>query len=344
MVREEIINKVFGFQAKSFSNLAFFQKDSRARSKWIARMSQHMVESVVSYGVDRIVVATTSVIANNLISNNFQLMMRKISPVYIAVKTLEGFTEYRAYQKDADRLRLLNKEIKAKSLPRNSSEFKEALATRKRMEQNKIHRMSAAGVNSIIVEDLNDAKTKGYFDRAQKLLQSDKVTRYTDNIAVNTLGAIAKTAFMTKTSAPYRISRKVVALSDFLARYVMIEHAMEKKGQDFDSAMFEAIDAFVLFDENLSPWLDSLSSVAGVLFASYFLRNQRAARKLIKAEPTAVATSAGIQYATDIPTLANIDSSIYMGELLPSNLQPISILEIATDASGLQAVGIDLIQ
>jgi hypothetical protein len=33
-----------------------------------------------------------------------------------------------------------------------------------------------------------------------------------------------------------------------------------------------------------------------------------------------------------------------MGELLPSNLQPISILEIATDASGLQAVGIDLIQ
>ena len=322
MVRESIVNKVFGFEAWDLSKAKFFQKEGRDRSKWAARMGHHMLTSMVSYGVDRVVVATTSVIAGNLMSNVFNLLMQKIPPQYIMQKTWEGFQEYRRYQADVDKRRELTGKIRAYGLDQKTSpEGREAFALKTRIENNRIHRMSEAGLNSLIVEDLNEASTSGYMKRIDQVMQSDKVTKYTNNMAVNTLGNIAKTVFMTKSSAPYKLSKKVVSLSDFLARYVMIEHATEVKGQSFDTAMFDAVDAFVLFDENLTPALDALSSVAGVVFASYFMRNHRAAKRLIKTSPTAVATSAGVQYATDIQTLANINSTIYMGNLLPSNLQ-----------------------
>jgi len=342
MVRDSIVNKVFGFQAKSLSNIDFLQKDSRAMAKWATRMGQHIVTSFVSYGVDRIVVATTAVIAGNIMSNNFQLMMRKIGPVYIARKTLEGFQEYQVYQKDADRLRELNRQIKIKDLSDASPEKQEAIATFIRMQNNKMHKMSEAGLNSLIVEDLNEASTKGYLDRAQKVMNSDKFTKYTNNFAANAIGTAAKTVFMTSSSAPYRVSKKAVALSDFLARYVMIEHAMEVKGESFEQAMFEAVDAFVLFDENLDPNIDALSSVAGVLFASYFMRNHRAVKQLVKKHPTYVAASAGLQHILDIQTLANMNSSLYMGNIV-SNLQldDLGVTAATTTLPGNIADGLD---
>ena len=338
MVREDIINKVFGFEAKDFSKLTYFQKESRARQKWLARMAHHIVTSTVQYGVDRVVIATGTVVALNLMSNVLNLMMMHIPPSFIAKKTMEGFKEYQVYQKDSDRLRALNMEIEAKGLGDNSLEAREATATLQRMESNKLHRLNIAGLHTIIAEDLNEASTRGYMDRAQRVLQSDKITKYTNNFAASTVGHLAKTAFMTQTSVPYRLSKQVVSLTDFLARYVMIEHATTVKGQDFESASFDAVDAFVLFDENMDPWLEAINSVAGTMFMSYFMRVQRTAKKLIKEKPTAVATAAGIQYATGFDALAQINSSIYAGNFMPPMFRHFDILDMITDAKGIENV------
>ena len=74
-------------------------------------------------------------------------------------------------------------------------------------------------------------------------------------------------------------------LSDFLARYVMIEHAVNIKKQPQNIAIMEAIEAFVLFDENLTPALYALDSTGITIFAAYALRNVRAAKALIKYSP-----------------------------------------------------------
>lgn len=331
MVREDIIDKVFGYTAYDLSQLKYFSKEGRERQKWVARLAHYMVKQVVSYGMDRVVIGTTNVVAGNLQSNLFQLSMRKISPLYSIKKMWEGFQEYQLYQADADRLRYLKREIEAKSLDvQNSPQAKEYFQIRTRMENNRIHRMSVAGLNSLIVEDLNDAAVNGYATRLDNLLENPKVTRFTKRVPP-VLGTVAKTVFMTRSSYPYRISKKVVALSDFLARYVMIEHATTIKGQSFDQAMNEAVEAFVLFDENLSPPVEAFNAVGGTLFVSYWMRNQRAAKKLIKAHPTAVLTSAGIQHLTNIDTLANINSSFYGLDFAPNLLQLDDMLEKVYD-------------
>lgn len=334
-VRADIIDKVFGFPAKDIGNLEMLQGPARGHWRWAARMGQHMVQTVVSYGVDRIVIGTGSVIAGNLMSNMYALMMRKISPNYIAHKTNEGYQEYQRYQQDSAAMRKLRREIEAKNLPSTSEEQKEFFRAKTRLENNRLHKMSAAGLDSIIVEDLNEASSSGYFSRYSRILKREENKAVRDAIPKK-LVEIGKVAFMTKSSAPYRGAKHVVQLSDFLARYVMIEHAMEVKGQSFDTASFEAVKAFVLFDENITPGLDALNSVAGTLFVSYWMRNQRAARALIKNSPTSVLTAAGVQHSTDLDALASINSSFYGLDYSPNIFQGENVLDKVTEVTLLE--------
>jgi len=65
----------------------------------------------------------------------------------------------------------------------------------------------------------------------------------------------------------------------------MIEYAVNIKKQPQNIAVMEAIEAFVLFDENLTPALYALDSTGITIFAAYALRNVRAAKSLIKYSP-----------------------------------------------------------
>ena len=98
-------------------------------------------------------------------------------------------------------------------------------------------------------------------------------------------------------------------MTDFLARYVMIEHATKVKGQGFKEAVHESLDAFVVFDEAMVPALEALEAVGATSFLSYYLRNARASRKLAAQSPTGVALAAAAQHTTGIPVLGNVNSS-----------------------------------
>ena len=132
--------------------------------------------------------------------------------------------------------------------------------------------------------------------------------------------------------------RTVVQLTDFLARYVMIEHDVEVRGMPFEEAKHKAIDSFVLFDEALIPALEQLESMGATSFLSYFLRNQRSATQLIKSSPTSVGISAVIQDATGIPTLANLNAAWVTGDITPNLWQFDDLLDEATSATGFEVV------
>ena len=136
---------------------------------------------------------------------------------------------------------------------------------------------------------------------------------------------------MTKNSKPYQISRHVVQMTDFLGRYVMIEHATKVKGRSFNDAMHEALDAFVLFDEALVPALEAVDAVGATSFLSYYLRNARASKQLVQTSPTGVALSAVFQQATGIPTLGNVNSSWIGGKFSPNYLQTDDLFDEANN-------------
>ena len=339
MVRKDVVNKVFGFTAWDASNLKLLQGENKAQARWLARLAQYITTQTVSYGMDRIVIGTQEVVTGNLQSNFFQLLMRKISPAFIINKTWEGYQEFRVYQADASKIRRLNREIAAKKLGENSPEQLEVNAATVRLESNKLHAMTEAGVNSMIVEDLNEASKVGYISRMQQILKTEKWTNRLDNIPApvrKTVGFLATTAFMTRSSYPYRFLKHIVQVSDFLGRYVLIEHLTKVKGIPFKQALHESINAFVLFDENLTPALHAINSVAGTLFISYWMRNQRSARAILRGSPTAVLSALGLQEFTDIEATANLGSSFIGLDLLPNVLQQDEVLSKVTEATLLE--------
>lgn len=336
MVREDVIPKVFGYTPYDLSQLPFVQGEHMGNYKNNLRKFNEIVKDTMSWGKDRVVIALPNVSFGNLVSNLAQLSMRKIPPSYINGKLKEGMSEYLQYRKDVKQRYDLDREIKSKNLGEQSPEQKELTALTVRIQKNKVHRLNRAGLDSIIVEDLNEAALDGYVNKVRRLLKEDK---YENLVKLpKTVSTLASWLFMTKGSVPYKYSRQMVQMTDFLARYVMIEHATNVKGVPFKTALHEAINAFVLFDEALYPSLEFIDSLGATSFISYFLRNQRSSTDIIKTSPTSVGISAVVQEATGIPTLGNINAAWPTGDFEPNLFQADDLFESATSVAGFEFI------
>ncbi len=341
MIRRDIINKVFGFKAWDLSELSWLQKPSMNRAKYYVRNIHHILRQVVGYGKDRIVIAMPQVVINNIRSNVYQLLMKKIPLPFIVHKAYEGYKEYVRYRDDNNELNKLKHLIATKPLPNTHPTSVTRAENLERLRisisNNRIHAMSAAGVNSIILEGLNEASSSGYFRRVQRMLKFSKRTEFVDKIPTKVSTAatkVATTLFFTKSSEGYQFAHQVVQLTDFLARYVMIEHLTLVKGMQFKPAMHIALDSFVLFDENLTPIAEAIEAIGGTSFLSYFLRNQRSSRQLVQSSPTGVGLSAATQYLTGVETLGNLNSAWVTGDISPNYLQFDDLADEATSVTG----------
>ena len=340
MVREDIIDKVFGYRQLDITQMKVFEGDSWLAqvSKQIAGLLHYALRQTVGYGKSRIVLTMPAVVFGNLRSNIFQLLMRKIPLSFIFKKTIEGINEYIKYKDHNIQHAQLMHTIETKGLDRvNSPEAFKARRLMDRIQRNKLHRMSEAGLNSLIVEDVNEAQIDGYWNRMKRTIFKGKFKKVGDRIP-QSLQTIASWAFMTKGSAPLQAARQLVQMTDFMGRYVMMEHAMHVKGQDFSTAMHDALTAFVLFDEALIPVLEALDVIGATAFLSYYLRNTRASRQLLKTSPTAVGVSAVIQEITGVPTLANINSSWLGGQFSPNVFQTFNLVDEADNVTGYETI------
>lgn len=282
MINADQIDQVFGYSAPTITNLKWVKRNPAVLKH--ARLAEYMLRQIVSYAKDRIVIATPAVVARNILSNTVNLTIRKIPFPYIAKKYIEGYTEYRRYTKDLTEANALKVKIDANKLPPTSTEAKQYVRLVKAVVANKMHTYSKLGLNSIVVEDVNTAATDGYLNRLQKQLKDTGVGKLAGKMPTSVQEA-SKTLILAKSSAVYKGLQHVVQLSDFLARYVMIEYAVNVKKQPQNIAVMEAIEAFVLFDENLTPALYALDSTGITIFAAYAMRNVRAAKALIKYSP-----------------------------------------------------------
>ena len=337
LVREDILDKVFGYPAMDMSNISAIQGEMLGPLRSILRNVHYALRKFMTFGMERIVMATLKVILNNMVSNAIQLsIFQKIPPKYTARKMKEGYAAYARYEKDQTRLRDVHHDLqRTPAGAKRTSLEKELAALEELIEENPIHRMSALGLNTMLVEDINTASREGFMSRAHKMLQADKITRFTDKVPTTVTG-LAKNMLLTRDSRIYKEHKRAVQLTDFLGRYVMIEHAVEVKGQDFDTVLHESIDAFVLFDENMHPLLEAINSMGFTAFLSYWLRVTRPVRRYITRSPVTVATAAGTQAITDIDTLAMMNASGFGGKFLPNIWYMDDLADAATNVYGVE--------
>ena len=152
------------------------------------------------------------------------------------------------------------------------------------------------------------------------------------------LQTVAHTLFWTKESLPYQYSKQVVQMTDFMGRYVMMEHSQNVLGHSFKKSLHDALEAFVLFDESLIAPLEMLDAMGATAFLSYWLRNQRAVKKLVQASPSSVAISAVVQEMTGIPTLGNINSAWMGGDFAPNLMQTDDLWDEANNITLFEAL------
>ena len=339
LVKEDVADKVFGYKPINFSDTKMLQGDSitsEFTKHWV-HVFHMMAKEIAGYGKDRIVIGMPEVVITNLISNVFRLSMGKIPPSYIEAKVNEGVREYFKYR-DLQRERFRLQNLKnTRKLGENSPEAKELRRVIIRIKRNKIHELSEAGVNSLIVEDLNDAQIDGYINKARRLFKSDAASEYVNKVPAKLLEA-GGWLYFTKGMTAYKHARTLVQLTDFISRYVMVNYDVDVRGMPFHEAKHKSIDSFVLFDEALVPALEMIDSIGATSFISYFLRNQRSATQAIKASPTSVGVSAVIQNVTGIPTLANLNSAWVAGDIEPNLFQFDELLDEATNATGFEIV------
>ena len=335
MINADQIDQVFGYSAPTVTNLKWVKKSPTVLK--YARLTEYMTRQIVSYAKDRIVIATPAVVARNILSNTVNLAIRKIPFTYIAKKYIEGYSEYRRYTKDITEANALKARIEAYNLPPTSAEAKQYANLVNAVMANKMHTYSKLGLNSLIVEDVNTAATDGYLRRLQKWTKDTSVGNLAKKLPTSVQEA-GKTLIVSKSSAVYRGLQHVVQLSDFLARYVMIEHAVNVKKQPQNVAIMEAIEAFVLFDENLTPALYALDSTGITIFTAYAMRNMRAVKSLVKEHPQ----TAAIAIAGDsILGIDGMAANILQGPI-PSMFNHANIIDKATELTGYEIVS-DLI-
>ena len=333
LVRENILDKTLGFEQETVSHLYINERNFPELHKWVNR-STHLLASVMKSAVEKIALGTTQVIKSNLVSNIYQLTIRGIGPVYLAKKVKEGYLAYQDYVVDYKKLLVLRDYIEKYNLDDNAKQSREAVILSKKLENNPMHNFFQLGLQSMIVEEVNDASHTGYYEHLVDKALGTKAGRKIPNSVIE----VAQILALTPNSKLFLGLKHIVAMTDLLARYVMVEHAGDmarKNGTSIkaakDAELIEALRAFVVFDENLSPKLQMLSDMGLWWFARYFFRNQRVSVDLVSDYPVNTAIAAGIQFSTDFDAMGNIASSILMGNMSPMLMNQLRGLEIVTD-------------
>ena len=343
LVREEIINKVFGYPAIDLSNIPGVQSEIMAPVRLILRNLHYALRKFMTFGMERIVMASLTVIVHNIRSNLFQLgLFAKIPPTYASAKMKEGYVAFARYDADNQSLRDARQDWQIAEAANNTAGMAKIQkiidALSEQIEENPIHRISELGINTLILEGVNTASKEGFMQRAHKMLQADKVTKYSKHMPT-TVGTIAKNMVLTRDSEIYKTHKKAVQLTDFLGRYALISYNTEVLGQDFDTVFHEAVDAFVLFDENMHPVFELINSMGFTAFLSYWLRVSRPVRRYMQRSPFTVATSVATEAITGIDTTAMLGGSILGGKFLPNNFYMDDLADAATTLYGPANIG-----
>ena len=296
-VRKAIVDKILGYSAPDPGNLTVFQTDDQ---KQRVRQGYDFWRSVVKYAADRIVIATTGVVTNNIISNVFLLSaMHGLPPKYTAQKIWEGYELYQQYKLDARNFSDIQDKVIKKKLGKHSDDYARMLAAKKQMEANPIHEFSKAGLNSLIVEDTDEESGSIAGDSIRDLIK-------TKSGRPNTIETVLDTMFLTQRSKPYQALRQVVAQTDFLARYAMIKYKTEVQGTNKDVAINQAIRAFILYDEALPRALEPINATGTAMFLKFWLRFNRVVLDVARNSPTQALSGLLTEQVLDINALGGL--------------------------------------
>lgn len=275
------------------------------RGAYALRKSEHMWQAAVDVVKDTIVIRTGVVFGGNVASNVTLLKLAGVPWAFMAQKHVEAMRGATDYMRDRRELMRLQTLLESGYTQKDEARIKrEIVQVENALTRNPVRTLIEGGLMPTIVEDLNDTDDiysyKALFDR--------KVEGWSKKVNPRLLQG-ARNVLMTKDTALYKGLRHATQLSDFVARYTLVEHLTKNEGMDLEQALFEASESFVNYDTPMHPTLQYTDDMGFTMFTKYFLRIQRVLMRHAKDHPLRVLTLALLDNYVDIAAVT--DSTMF---------------------------------
>lgn len=288
------------------------------------RRGERAVQEIVREIKDTIVIRGINTMIGNIKSNMSLLLIHGVSPWELAHHhwvAIKGATDYRT-----DRAELANLRLKLASgytlgnedeIQRRIAELEDALV------RNPVRELIDAGLMPTIVEDVGEDDDI-YSYKAQF---TKKVDSLVAGLNPHVLEA-GKLLYMAHDTPIYQSLSHITQLSDFVARYTLYQHAVNRKKNPLSKA--EAIqlasDSFVNYDIPMHRGLQYLDDMGITMFSKYFYYIQRVLLKLGKDRPVQMLMAAALHQYFGRMDLVTESSAVYRLGNNPFHLGPLGIV------------------
>ncbi len=311
-IRRDNLLTFFGHKRLSMANLAVFSKMPYIR--FGIKQLEEVWQRIVALAIKNVIIKEIGGVPGpNMVSNAFVSMTAGMTPLDIKRYWSTGWKEVEKWKEDAKELGELhlilagansnNKDMKLKT--------RRLFALQARLKESPITRLMQLGLFTSISEDV-ELREFDYLTRIGNSVDKRLNTKVSQGIST-----VARGLYWTEKSKVFQNLHHFTQTMDFVARYGLYQHLINKKKLSENDALAQVFDAFVLYDRPLDPKLDYLNKMGGFLFVKFWLFIQRYLYKQAKREPANVALLLGMQGITGIDVPDVYDSSILLGNALP---------------------------
>jgi len=216
---------------------------------------------------------------------------------------LKGATQYRNDSEELARLQNLvdigYTQGREAEIQRDIIRLEDSLA------RNPVKELIDAGLMPTIVEDIA-ADDDIYSYKSAFVRKTESVTNKLNPMVV----AAAKQVYMGHDTKMYQGLSRITQLSDFVARYTLYQHLINKKKNPLskEQAVMEASDAFVNYDIPMHRNMQYMDDMGITMFTKYILRIQKVLLKLAKEHPGRVMATLALNNFVDLGPIV-LDSS-----------------------------------
>jgi hypothetical protein len=284
LIRDDVVNLVLGYRKMSALNI----KDPTGsgsniwgRGTPIARIADKVWLETVSLMRIKIAILTPLVVVGNIASNTAMLLGEGISPNYIRKNSAEAISAMRQYQKDRKAATELERAIgSAAALGKDTRQMSLRLGRLEAdLQANPVGKLVEQGLFTSIASDLgvDDDTIRGSL--IQKL--EDKASGKVPKAVVKGV----KELYMLPGSKGYQAAVAATQYGDFVARYIKVKHDTTVKGVDPDTAIRDALAAFIYYDIPQNKYLQAANDYGPMMFTKFFFRIQSVVARMYSQNP-----------------------------------------------------------
>lgn len=270
--------------------------------------SERVWQEVVREIKDIIVVKTGIVLVGNMWSNTTLLTIEGVpikDQVHHQLVALKGAT---AYRDDSEELARLQALLDSGLAGTEEAEIRsQILRLKDSLARNPVRELIEAGLMPTIVDDVqlhDDPFTyKSWLTRKTET-QAKRLPELVQNAG--------KQVYMARDTWMYQSLSRTTQLSDFVARYTLVQHLTNRKDKPMSKAdaIQHASDAFVNYDIPMHRKIQYLDDMGFLMFTKYFIRIQRVLMKLARENPARVLATIALQNVLDLGPIVLESSAI----------------------------------